>query len=75
MCIRDSGYAMVRDGEGAIVTTAAKAQDAGHLRLQFADGDVLAQVSGDDVPPPSPSRRPVRKMPPAAPKRGQGELF
>ena len=37
------GYAMVRDGEGAIVTTAAKARDAGHLRLQFADGDVAVK--------------------------------
>ena len=69
------GYAMVRDAGGAIVTTAAKAQDAGHLRLQFADGDVPVQVSGDDVPPPLISPRPARKVPPAAPKRGQGELF
>ncbi|WP_332817096.1 exodeoxyribonuclease VII large subunit [Sphingopyxis sp.] len=68
------GYAMVRDAGGSIVTTAAKAQDAGHLSLQFADGDVPVQVSGSDAPP-SPSPRPVRKAPPAAPKRGQGELF
>jgi exodeoxyribonuclease VII large subunit len=68
---------MVRDAGGAIVTTAAKAQDAGHLRLQFADGDVPVQVSGAMMSPPSPpSLRPgVRKAPPAAPKRGQGELF
>lgn len=68
------GYAMVRDAGGSIVTTAAKAQDAGHLSLQFADGDVPVQVSGSDAPP-LPSPRPVRKAPPAAPKRGQGELF
>ena len=68
------GYAMVRDGGGAIVTTAAKARDAGHLRLQFADGDVPVQLEdGDGSPGPSP--RPARKAPPAAPKRGQGELF
>ncbi|MBE1527712.1 exodeoxyribonuclease VII large subunit [Sphingopyxis sp. OAS728] len=69
------GYAMVRDAGGAIVTTAAKAQDAGHLRLQFADGDVPVQVSGSDVPPPSMAPKPARKAPPAEPKRGQGELF
>lgn len=68
------GYAMVRDGGGAIVTTAAKAQDAGHLRLQFADGDVSVQVSGSDAPPPAAAKA-LRKAPPAEPKRGQGELF
>jgi len=67
------GYAMVRDAGGAIVTTAAKARDAGHLRLQFADGEVLVQVGGGEGPP-APSPRPARK-PFAEPKRGQGELF
>jgi exodeoxyribonuclease VII large subunit len=69
------GYAMVRDAGGAIVTTAAKAQDAGHLRLQFADGDVPVQVAGSDAPPPSTPAPKARKAPSAAPKRGQGELF
>ncbi len=69
------GYAMVRDAGGAIVTTAAKAQDAGHLRLQFADGDVPVQVSGSDAPTSPTAPKPVRKGPPAEPKRGQGELF
>jgi exodeoxyribonuclease VII large subunit len=68
------GYAMVRDVDGTIVTTAARAQDAGHLRLQFADGEVPVAVAGSDVPPPALSTpRPARKPPP--PKRGQGELF
>lgn len=70
------GYAMVRDAGGAIVTTAAKAQDAGHLRLQFADGEVPVQVSGSGAPPPpAPAPKPTRKVPPAEPRRGQGELF
>jgi len=68
------GYAMVRDGGGAIVTTAGKAREAGLLRLQFADGDVPVRVSGSDGPPPA-APKPPRKSPPAAPKRGQGELF
>ena len=67
------GYAMVRDAGGAIITSAGKAKDAGHLRLQFADGDVPVQVAGSDAPPPAP--KPQRKTPPAEPKRGQGELF
>lgn len=65
------GYAMVRDAGGAIVTSAAKARAAGRLRLQFADGDVPAEVADGEAPPPAP--RPERKAPP--PKRGQGELF
>ena len=68
------GYAMVRDAGGSIVTTAAKAQYAERLKLQFADGEVPVQVDGGDGPP-APSPRLVRKAPPAAPKRGQGELF
>lgn len=67
------GYAMVRDSGGAIVTTAAKARDAGHMRLQFADGEVPVAVDGGAGAPSAP--KPVRKVPPAAPKRGQGELF
>lgn len=63
------GYAMVRDGGGAIVTTAAKARDAGHLRLQFADGEVAAAVTEGAAP------KPARKPLPAPPGRGQGELF
>lgn len=68
------GYAMVRDGGGAIVTSAGKAKDAGHLRLQFADGDVPVQVAGSDASPPT-AAKPPRKPPPAEPRRGQGELF
>ena len=65
---------MVRDAGGAIVTTAAKAQDAGHLRLQFADGELPVQVGASDAPPPM-APKPARKAPPATPKPGQGELF
>lgn len=68
------GYAMVRDGGGAIVTTAAKARAAGHLQLQFADGEVPVAVGGDGTAPPV-TPKPARKTPPAEPRRGQGELF
>ncbi len=70
------GYAMVRGDDGAIVTSAAKARATGHLRLQFADGEVSAAVEDGARPPPAPApaAKPTRKPPPA-PGRGQGELF
>ena len=68
------GYAMVRDAGGTIVTTAAGARAAGHLRLQFADGEVPVQAAADGTPP-TPAPKPARKPPLAAPGRGQGELF
>lgn len=68
------GYAMVRDGEGAIVTTAAKARGAGRLQLLFADGEVPVEVADGGAPSPT-SPKPQRKPPTAAPGRGQGELF
>jgi exodeoxyribonuclease VII large subunit len=70
---------MVRDAEGAIVPSAVRARGAGHLRLAFADGEVPVTVADGDVPsPPAPSAAPTPKparKPPAAPGRGQGELF
>jgi len=69
------GYAMVRDAGGAIVTHAAAARAAGHLRLQFADGEVPVAVADGDAPPPSSPPKPVRRAPPALPGKGQGELF
>ncbi len=69
------GYAMVRDARGAIVTTAARAQDAGHLRLQFADGEVPVAIAGSDPPLAPDAPRPARKPSAPPPKRGQGELF
>ena len=69
------GYAIVRDASGAIVTTAARARDAGHLRLQFADGEVPVTIAGSDPPPAQGAPRPARKPSAPPPKRGQGELF
>ena len=66
---------MVRDARGAIVTTAARAQDAGHLRLQFADGEVPVAIAGSDPPLEPDAPRPARKPSAPPPKRGQGELF
>jgi exodeoxyribonuclease VII large subunit len=38
------GYAIVDDGAGGIVTSAARARELGDVRLFFADGDVGAHI-------------------------------
>lgn len=70
------GYAMVRDGDGAIVASADSARSAGHLQLQFADGEVPVDVI--DASAAAPASRPPRlprKPGTGTPGRGQGELF
>ncbi len=42
--IVERGYAMVRDGDGTVVTSAAEAVAARHVRLSFADADVGARI-------------------------------
>ncbi|MCW5646285.1 MAG: exodeoxyribonuclease VII large subunit [Sphingopyxis sp.] len=70
------GYAMVRDTGGAIVTTAARAQAAGTMRLQFADGEVRVAVGDSDAPPPAPASASRSARRPLQPReKGQGELF
>ncbi|MBA3328427.1 MAG: exodeoxyribonuclease VII large subunit, partial [Solirubrobacterales bacterium] len=44
----ERGYALVSDGEGSVVTSAAAARDAGTVRLRFTDAAVDATISGDD---------------------------
>ena len=41
------GYAMVEDRAGGLVTTAAAARAARHVRLRFSDADVDATISED----------------------------
>ena len=60
------GYAMVRDGAGAVVTNAMSARAAGRLALVFADGEVPVSVDGAPPPPPAP-RAPRRPPPPGQP--------
>lgn len=63
------GYAMVRDADGAIVPSAVRARGAGHLRLAFADGEILVTVADGGAPPPlhPPLRR--HQSPRASPRR------
>ncbi|HEU4974645.1 MAG TPA: exodeoxyribonuclease VII large subunit [Baekduia sp.] len=41
------GYAIVDDGDGGIVSSAARARELGDVRLFFADGPVRAQIDPD----------------------------
>jgi exodeoxyribonuclease VII large subunit len=42
------GYAVVRDGAGEVLTTAGRAQQAGALEIEFADGRV--RLGGGGAP-------------------------
>jgi len=69
------GYAMVFDGQGALVRSAGDARAAGTLSLKFADGRVAASTGDAPPPPATPAAapKPRRKSPP--PPSGQGDLF
>ena len=64
------GYALVRDGDGRLVRSAAPAATAASLTISFADGDVTAIPDGGSGPPPA-----APKKPKAVPKGKQGSLF
>lgn len=58
----ERGYALVTDGEGHVLTSAAAARAAGAMALGFADGDVPVVVAdGSAVPPPAPAAAPPRR--------------
>jgi exodeoxyribonuclease VII large subunit len=44
----ERGYALVTDGAGEVVTSAAAARAAGDVRLRFGDAAVDATITGDD---------------------------
>ncbi|MCJ2082401.1 exodeoxyribonuclease VII large subunit [Methylobacterium sp. J-090] len=73
------GFALVRDGSGAAVRSAAAASEAERLTLEFADGTLTARVEtaavpgGDGAPAPARPKRTPRK--PAAKPVVQGSLF
>jgi exodeoxyribonuclease VII large subunit len=46
--VLERGYAIVDDGEGNVITTAAQARVAENLRLQFADDAVAAKITDSD---------------------------
>ena len=62
----ERGYAVVRDGEGALVSTAAAAKMAAVWDVEFADGHVRTQNTDGAKPKSKPKK--------SGPK-GQGSLF
>jgi exodeoxyribonuclease VII large subunit len=40
----ERGYALVEDGDGGVVTSAAAARAAGTVRLRFSDAAVAAKI-------------------------------
>ena len=46
--VLERGYAMVDDGDGNVITSAAQARKAAKVRLQFADDAVAAKIIDND---------------------------
>ncbi len=46
--VLERGYAIVDDGDGNVITSAAQARAAANFRLQFADDAVSAKITDDD---------------------------
>ncbi len=46
--VLERGYAIVDDGDGNVITSAAQARAAANFRLQFADDTVSAKITDDD---------------------------
>jgi exodeoxyribonuclease VII large subunit len=67
------GYAMVRDDAGHVISTAQAAMAAGHMNLQFADGDVRVATQEDEraaAVKGTKARKAKSPLPPT-----QGQLF
>ena len=72
------GYAIVRDGQGKPLMTAAAARAADALEIEFSDGRLATGGPGAGAPARSSARvaRPVRPVPPAPePTPAQGKLL
>ncbi|SFG82778.1 exodeoxyribonuclease VII large subunit [Methylobacterium gossipiicola] len=76
------GFALVRDDSGAAIRTAAAANSAGTVSLEFADGAVAARIAprdgaptGEGASPPAPARPKRAPRKPAVKPLIQGSLF
>jgi len=47
--VLERGYAIIEDGKGNVLTSAARARDAEEVRLQFAEDSVAAKIIDDDA--------------------------
>jgi exodeoxyribonuclease VII large subunit len=67
--VLDRGFVLVHDSDGAAVTSAEAAREAGNVALRFRDGEVGARVESDTARP-----RAAKTKPGGAPKT-QGRLL
>jgi exodeoxyribonuclease VII large subunit len=74
--VLERGYAVVRDTEGRPVTVAASLSAGDAVSVEFSDGAVGAEVTGESkaLPPPKPPKKAKSKSDkPAAPKTPAGD--
>jgi exodeoxyribonuclease VII large subunit len=69
------GFALVRDGEGRPVRSAAAAAPGATLSLEFHDGHLAVTAAGEAVPKPAPPRPAPKPAAPAKAAAGQPDLF
>ncbi|HZP71025.1 MAG TPA: exodeoxyribonuclease VII large subunit [Pseudolabrys sp.] len=68
------GFALVRDGEGRPLRTAATVAPGTRLNIEFSDGRVAATADGEGAPQPTAKPRPRTRGSGGGPG-GQGSLF
>jgi exodeoxyribonuclease VII large subunit len=59
--VLERGFVLVHDSDGAAITSAQDAKDAGSVSLRFRDGEVGARVESDAARPRSAKAKPVPK--------------
>jgi exodeoxyribonuclease VII large subunit len=74
------GFALVRDGTGGMIRSAAATYPGQGIQIEFADGRVAADVTGPAGPDrPSSGAPSTVEKPPSDPRKratkGQGSLF
>ena len=69
------GFAVVRDGEGAVVTRVATAEAAKNLEIEFADGRFALGTGHGPLQPPGGGSRKRRAYKPSGDPPTQGSLF
>ncbi|MGB4864511.1 MAG: exodeoxyribonuclease VII large subunit, partial [Hyphomicrobium sp.] len=73
------GYALVRDADGRMVRRAAGLLTGASISIEFADGQISAEVnggtSGTSGPAPDPGVKRARPKSPPGSRGGQGSLF
>jgi exodeoxyribonuclease VII large subunit len=69
------GFALVRDGEGHPLRSAAAVTGRMRLDIEFSDGRVGAIADSEGAPPPAPKAKPAPKPRGGSGPGGQGSLF